>query len=86
MAAKTSNENADGTLSITLYGDDETILDVYTIDPMTGVGSASDGSEVNLPQTGVTSPQTAMLGFGAVGMTALGLFMIYKSGKRREED
>ncbi len=54
----TTPENAEieyteeGTAVITQTDADGNVLDVYTIDPTTGVGTESDGGEVNLPQTG----------------------------------
>jgi len=43
---------ADGNAVITLTDAEGNVLDVYSIDPFTGVGTESDGGEVNLPQTG----------------------------------
>lgn len=80
-----TNENADGTLSIILTDENGKLLDTYTIDPITGIGTSSHGAEVNLPQTGVTTPISAVLAVGAVAMVAVGIAFVFIS-KRRHED
>lgn len=78
-------ENTDGTVTIILYGENGEVLDTYTINTVTGEGTASDGSAVNLPQTGITSPLTAAMGFGAAFLTTAGIALITVSKKRRED-
>lgn len=85
-ASTSYSENADGTVEIVLYDKTGEILDIYTIDPITGIGTASDGSEVNLPQTGIVSPTTALVGIGAMSMTIVGVLLIGISRKRRDEE
>lgn len=80
--------NEDGSVSIELKDENGNILDTYVIDPETGVGTGSDGEEVNLPQTGISSVRTAAAASTALALTVAGLFAIMKSGvltKKEEE-
>ncbi|MBR3629429.1 MAG: LPXTG cell wall anchor domain-containing protein [Oscillospiraceae bacterium] len=54
-------ENADGSVSIDLLDKDGNVLNTYTIDPETGVGTDAEGKDVNLPQTGITAPNNLLL-------------------------
>ena len=81
-----TTENEDGTLSITLTDENGEVLDTYVIDPVTGKGASSDGTEVNLPQTGITSPGTAAVAVGSVFMIVIGTALVYTSRKRREDE
>lgn len=72
--------NADGTLSIVLTDEGGKVLDTYVIDPVTGIGTSSDGSEVNLPQTGNNSLKTVTAATAALALTLLGSFAVVKSG------
>lgn len=79
--------NADGTLSIVLTDESGKVLDTYVIDPVTGIGTSSDGSEVNLPQTGNNSMKTVAATSAALALTLLGSFTVVKSGViRKKED
>lgn len=79
--------NADGTLSIVLTDESDKVLDTYVIDPVTGIGTSSDGSEVNLPQTGNNSMKTVAATSAALALTLLGSFAVVKSGViRKKED
>lgn len=79
--------NADGTLSIVLTDESGKVLDTYVIDPVTGIGTSSDGSEVNLPQTGNNSMKTVAATSAALALTFLGSFAVVKSGViRKKED
>ena len=79
--------NADGTLSIVLTDESGKVLDTYVIDPVTGIGTSSDGSEVNLPQTGNNSMKTVAATSAALALTLLGSFAVVKSGViRKKED
>ena len=79
--------NADGTLSIVLTDESGKVLDTYVIDPVTGIGTSSDGSEVNLPQTGNISMKTVAATSAALALTLLGSFVVVKSGViRKKED
>lgn len=79
--------NADGTLSIVLTDESGKVLDTYVIDPVTGIGTNSNGSEVNLPQTGNNSMKTVAATSAALALTLLGSFAVVKSGViRKKED
>lgn len=79
--------NADGTLSIVLTDESGKVLDTYVIDPVTGIGTSSDGSEVNLPQTGNNSMKAVAATSAALALTLLGSFAVVKSGViRKKED
>ena len=52
------------------------VLDVYEIDPETGIGHDSNGNEVNLPQTGNNSLTNLMAVLGAFMMTVFGLVSV----------
>ena len=57
------------------------------IDPVTGIGTSSNGSEVNLPQTGNNSLKTVTAATAALALTLLGSFAVAKSGViRKKED
>ena len=67
---------------------DGNLLDTYVIDPVTGVGTGSDGKEVNLPQTGNNSLGTAATA-AALALTLTGVFVVTKSDiirKKKEEE
>ncbi len=70
----------EGTAVITLTDAEGNVLDVYTIDPTTGTGTASDGEEVNLPQTGYSkwyhtaaALAACMIGIGGAMMVGSGI-------------
>ncbi len=75
---------ADGNAVITLTDAEGNVLDVYNIDPFTGVGSESDGGEVNLPQTGYSVVYNYIM-FAAAAMVLFGIYAMAKSRKRDEE-
>ena len=81
-------KNEDGTLSITMYDDQNNKLNVYTIDPTTGKGTDQDGKAVNLPKTGVTSKNTAAAAASALAFVLAGAFAVVKSGifRRKRDD
>lgn len=80
-------ETADGKYQITLTDDSENVLDVYVIDPVTGIGTDSDGNEVDLPQTGNNSLKNVLIAVGAFMMIAFGFYAVGCSGMiRRKED
>ena len=60
------------------------ILDVYTIDPVTGIGTEADGTEVNLPQTGISVVYNYIM-LAAAAMVLFGIYAMAKSRKRDEE-
>ena len=69
---------------ITLTDAEGNVLDVYSIDPFTGVGNGSDGGEVNLPQTGF-SPVYNYIMLTAAAMVLFGIIAMVKSRRRDEE-
>ena len=75
---------ADGNAVITLTDAEGIILDVYTIDPVTGIGTEADGTEVNLPQTGISVVYNYIM-FAAAAMVLFGIYAMAKSRKRDEE-
>lgn len=77
--------NDDGTISIQLTDEEGNILDTYVIDPVTGIGTGSDGAEVNLPQTGNNSLSTAATATAALVLTLVGAFAVAKSGVIRKK-
>lgn len=79
--------NADSTFSIVLTDESGKVLDTYVIDPVTGIGTSSDGSEVNLPQTGNNSLKTVTAATAGLALTLFGSFAVAKSGViRKKED
>ena len=64
------------------------MLDVYTIDPLTGVGTDTEGETVDLPQTGNNSMSSLALAFGAFAMIGIGMAAVVGSGvmKKKEEN
>ena len=79
--------NAGGSVTVVFtdeYGED---FDAYTVDPDTGVGEKfSDGSAVNLPQTGVNSLALAGTLAGAAAVALLGVGAVIASGKLRRKE
>lgn len=72
---------------IALSDESGELLDTYTIDPETGIGTDSSNEEVNLPQTGNNSLNNILLVLGAFMMIGFGIFAVKTSGfNRRRED
>ena len=61
------------------------VLDTYTIDAVTGIGTNAAGAEINLPQTGVTSWNTALAAGGALTLAAAGAWMVFRASRRKDE-
>ena len=81
-----AEKNADGTLSIQLTDENGKVLDTYTIDPVTATGIDTDKTNVNLPQTGVTSKSTAAAVGGAFAMIVAGFWMTIRSFRRKKDE
>ena len=79
------NKTATGQYELTLTDDSENVLDVYVIDPVTGIGTDSNNEEVNLPQTGNNSLKDLLIAFGGFMATGFGLLALKKS-RRKEEN
>ena len=73
---------------ITLTDENGNVLDVYTVDPKTGVGTDSSNAEVNLPQTGNNAMTNWLLCVGAALFMAFGFGAVKASGifKRKEDE
>lgn len=69
-----------GQYQITLMDQSENVLDVYEIEPATGIGIDTNEEKVNLPQTGNNSIKNLFLMLAALLMTGLGLWAIKLSG------
>ncbi len=75
---------SDGNAVITLTDAEGNVLDIYNINPFTGVGNESNGGEVNLPQTGYSVIYNYIM-LAAVAMMIFGIYAMAKSRKRDEE-
>ena len=73
---------AEGNAVITLTDVEGNVLDIYTIDPTTGIGKASDGGTVDLPQTGYSNTYKVIIGF-AILLTIGGTVIVAKSRRQR---
>lgn len=74
---------ADDTAIITLIDAEGNVLDVYNIDPFTGIGTEADGGDVNLPQTGYSNFYKVIVWF-AILMTITGVAIVAYSRKESE--
>lgn len=74
---------ADDIAIITLTDADGSVLDVYNIDPFTGIGTEADGGDVNLPQTGYSNFYKVIVWF-AILMTISGVAIVAYSRKESE--
>ena len=82
-----SMTNAGGSVTVVFTDEKGEDFDAYTVDPDTGVGEKfSDGSAVNLPQTGVNSIALAGTLAGASAVTLLGVGAVIMSGKLRRKE
>ena len=82
-----SMTNASGSVTVVFTDDKGEDFDAYTVDPDTGIGEKfSDGSVVNLPQTGVNSLALAGTLAGASAITLLGVGAVIASGKLRRKE
>lgn len=75
---------SDDGYNITLTDDNDMVLDTYTVNPDTGIGTNAAGEEVNLPQTGMSGAHKAFAGLAAL-MTIAGFGLVKKSRKENEE-
>lgn len=72
--------NSEKQYEITLMDESGAVLDTYTIDPGTGIGTNSANKEINLPQTGNNSLSNILIILGAFMFTAAGLYVTKASG------
>jgi LPXTG-motif cell wall-anchored protein len=75
---------SDDAYVIAVKDKDGNVLDTYTINPKTGVGSNTASAEVNLPQTGMSGVHKALAGLAAL-MTLTGVALVKKSRKEDED-
>lgn len=71
---------SDEEYAIVLKDADGNILDTYTINPETGIGTDSSNATVDLPQTGNNSTRNLLTAIGAVMMIAFGAVAVKFSG------
>ena len=62
------------------------VIDIYTINPVTGIGANAQNTEINLPQTGNNSMKNLLISISALLATGFGYLAMKKSGIRRKED
>ena len=79
--------NADDSVTVAVYDENEQPLDAYILDPDTGTGELhSDKSSVTLPQTGNNSLGTAGAAAAAMVLILVGVFAVLKSGMLRKKE
>lgn len=79
--------NADDSVTVALYDENEQPIDAYILDPDTGKGKLySDKREVNLPQTGNNSMVVAGSIAAAMALTVAGAFVLSRSGMLRKKE
>lgn len=79
-------ENVDGMYEITLSDEEGNVLDTYTINPDTGVGTNSANEEVNLPQTGNNSMKNILLAVFSLILIGFGFCVVKISGVIRRDE
>ncbi|MDE6520108.1 MAG: hypothetical protein K2K91_06590 [Ruminococcus sp.] len=79
-------ENVDGMYEITLSDEEGKVLDTYTINPDTGVGTNSANEEVNLPQTGNNSMKNILLAVFSLILIGFGFCVVKISGVIRRDE
>ena len=75
---------SDDEYDITLTDDDDNVLDTYTVNPDTGIGTNEAGEKVDLPKTGMSGVHKAIAGLAAI-MTLTGVALVKKSRKEDED-
>ena len=76
----------DDIIRITITDKDGSTLDVYTLDAKTGIGTDQQNGAVDLPQTGITSTDTALGIAGAWTLLMAGLWLTARSAGRKDDD
>ena len=80
MADSAECRVADNKCIVEIKDKDGNILDVYTLNPATGIGTDADGMTVDLPQTGNNAPASLLWIFAGVILMCAGLFAVKTSG------
>jgi hypothetical protein len=79
--------NADDSVTVALYDENQKPFDAYILDPDTGTGELhSDKSAVSLPQTGNNSMVKTGTIAAAIALTVAGAFVLTKSGMLRKKE
>ena len=84
-AAAEITARSEDAYEITLTDENGGVLDVYTVDPKTGVGTDSSDTEVNLPQTGNNAMTNRLICIGAVLLIGFGLLAVKASGTSKRK-
>lgn len=82
-ATATTLEN--GLVEIKLFDENGDLLEIYTVDPYTGVGLTNSGAGVELPQTGSNDPTDLAVALAALALMTAGGYMIFRSRRRSNE-
>ena len=77
-------ETTDTAVTIQLKDAENNILDVYTLDKKTGIGTNQNNEEVSLPQTGNNSVNPFAV--GAVALVTTGFVLMYQAGAFRRKE
>ncbi len=75
--------SSDEKYEIKLTGEDGSVLGVYSIDPVTGTGTDSEGEKIDLPQTGRNSPSVLLALVTAFALAVSGSVAMAFSGKKK---
>ena len=86
VSVKTLNVSDEGKYEITLFDENDEVLDKYVIDPKTGTGVNSANEEVDLPQTGMNSIVEMLIVITSMLMIGIGLIAVMYSRKKRDEE
>ena len=86
VTAENGKKNLDGTVEVILKDEAGNIVETYTVDARTGVGTDSKQNAVNLPQTGINGMGAVAAVGSAVLMTAAGAWMMFRSSRKKDED
>ena len=84
-AAATITARSEDAYEITLTDENGGVLDVYTVDPKTGVGTDSSDTEVNLPQTGNNAMTNRLICIGAILLIGFGFLAVKASGTSKRK-
>ena len=86
VSVKTLNVSDEGKYEITLYDENDEVLDKYVINPKTGVGVNSANEVINLPQTGMNTAVEMLIVIISMLMIGIGLIVVMYSRKKHDEE